>query len=291
MISINSMNSLDFIQEQLLSGQITLLRLQIVNTDTDINDFSNFDLNYYHSNKLICQNIKKGQTAEYEDKIITSCGLSIPYFNNIFFKSPKLCSYYNWNEATDCFSKKKLSYQLVIPDYAKQDATLLAKHHLSYDERMPVMVFDSSQSNLHSPQAYEQLTIKKVNNQQTFEDFRAITGPAFDMPDFVSERIITEDFVMEDDVTAFIGYLSGKPVSTSLLLISHGVAGIYWVATQADMRNKGLGEALTYHASLEGLKSAVRYCVLQSSKSGEPVYRKIGYQTVYHYNKYLCSNN
>ena len=256
------------------------------------NDFIHFDLNFYQSCFMTCQHIKKGQAVETEDKVITSCGLSIPFFNTIFIKPPESYSFHDWNKDTKTFADKKLRYQLLIPDYAEQpDNELLAKHQLNFDEKLPAMVFDSHQSTLSAPPIYDQLVIKTVVDQQTFEDFRAIAGPAFDMPDFVGERILTKAFVLENRVNSFVGYLSGKPVSTSMLFVSEGVAGIYWVATETSMRKQGLGEALTYHASQEGLKSVERYCVLQASKAGESVYQKMGYQTIYHYNKYLCVND
>ena len=255
-------------------------------------DFIHFDLNFYQSFSMTCQHIRKGQAVETEDKIITSCGLSIPFFNTIFFKSPESYSFHDCNKAVENFSDKNIKYQLLIPDYAKQPSNdILANHQLHFDEKLPAMVFDSHQSTLNAPSIYDQLVIKTATDQQTFEDFRAVAGPAFDMPDFVGERILTEDFILENRVKSFVGYLSGKPVSTSMLFVSEGVAGIYWVATETSMRRQGLGEALTYHASQEGLKSAEKYCVLQASKAGEPVYQKMGYQTIYHYNKYSCVND
>jgi len=71
----------------------------------------------------------------------------------------------------------------------------------------------------------------------------------------------------------------GVPVSTSLVYLNEGVAGIYGVATLRDERGKGLGA----HATAEPLRIAhklgYRVGVLQASEDGTPVYKRIGFAT------------
>jgi hypothetical protein len=56
-------------------------------------------------------------------------------------------------------------------------------------------------------------------------------------PDFVAEAFY--DFmghVDADTMLAYLGWLNGKPVATSLLVLAAGVAGIYNVATLPETR-------------------------------------------------------
>lgn len=81
-------------------------------------------------------------------------------------------------------------------------------------------------------------------------------------------------------VRHYLGYLDDKPVATSSLFLSAGVAGIQFVSTLREARGKGLGAALTLAPLLEARAMGYRVGVLQSSELGYPVYRRMGFQQV-----------
>jgi GNAT superfamily N-acetyltransferase len=72
----------------------------------------------------------------------------------------------------------------------------------------------------------------------------------------------------------------GQPVSTSLLFLADGLAGIYSVSTLIEERGKGLGA----HATAAALRAAralgYHVGVLQSSTAGHSVYLKLGFRDV-----------
>jgi len=78
---------------------------------------------------------------------------------------------------------------------------------------------------------------------------------------------------------AFLGMLDGTPVSSSMLFLDSGIAGIYCVATKPEARGKGFGAAITTLPLLEARKAGYKVGVLQSSAMGESIYKKIGFQT------------
>lgn len=69
----------------------------------------------------------------------------------------------------------------------------------------------------------------------------------------------------------------GKPVSTSLLYLKNGVAGIYGVATLPAERKRGLGAHGTEQPLRIAREFGYRVGVLQASTEGQPVYRRIGF--------------
>jgi GNAT superfamily N-acetyltransferase len=81
-------------------------------------------------------------------------------------------------------------------------------------------------------------------------------------------------------VRHYLGYLDDKPVATSSLFLSAGVAGIQFVSTVREARGRGLGAALTLAPLLEARRMGYRIGVLQSSELGFPVYRRMGFQQV-----------
>lgn len=77
------------------------------------------------------------------------------------------------------------------------------------------------------------------------------------------------------------------PVAGAMVLMSHGIAGIYWVATLAESRGRGYGEAVTRAVSNHAFERGATAVVLQASHFGEPVYRRIGFEEITRYGWYL----
>lgn len=76
----------------------------------------------------------------------------------------------------------------------------------------------------------------------------------------------------------YLGWLHGKPVATSQLCVSAGVAGIYNVTCLPEARKRGIGSALAVHPLLAARGIGMRIGVLQSSVMGYNAYRRLGFQ-------------
>jgi GNAT superfamily N-acetyltransferase len=81
----------------------------------------------------------------------------------------------------------------------------------------------------------------------------------------------------------YLGRLAGHPVATSRVSLAGGVAGIYAVHTQPDVRGRGIGRAMTL-APLQAARTlGYRIATLQSTEAGFGVYRAIGFEEVFRY--------
>jgi GNAT superfamily N-acetyltransferase len=85
------------------------------------------------------------------------------------------------------------------------------------------------------------------------------------------------DGILDDDFRIWVGYAEDRPVATSTAYISDGFVGIYAVATREGARGRGVGEALTWAATLcrPDLPAT-----LQASSMGRTVYGRMGYRAV-----------
>lgn len=92
-----------------------------------------------------------------------------------------------------------------------------------------------------------------------------------------------------ENVAAFIAYLDGEPVSIAMTIVSHGVAGIYWVGSLEQARGRGLGRAVTAAATNAGFDLGANVASLQASPMGKPIYTEMGYETVFDYRLLMSS--
>lgn len=78
----------------------------------------------------------------------------------------------------------------------------------------------------------------------------------------------------------FAARSGGRILSTSMLFLHDGLAGIYCVATRPEARGKGLGAYVTSEPLRMARKKGYKTGILQSSEAGYPVYKRIGFRDV-----------
>ena len=89
--------------------------------------------------------------------------------------------------------------------------------------------------------------------------------------------------LLAENVAAFVVYLDDKPASIAMTIVSHGVAGVYWVGSVERARGLGLGRAVTVTATNSGFDLGAEIASLQASPMGKPIYTKLGYETAFDY--------
>jgi crotonobetainyl-CoA:carnitine CoA-transferase CaiB-like acyl-CoA transferase len=81
-------------------------------------------------------------------------------------------------------------------------------------------------------------------------------------------------------VRIYVGRLEDRPVTTAMGWTANGATGIFQVATAPVDRRRGYGGAVTSRAVLDGFAAGADLAWLQSSRSGERLYRKLGFRQV-----------
>ena len=100
----------------------------------------------------------------------------------------------------------------------------------------------------------------------------------YGIPSQVTARVFArKDFVIAPHIDAVVCYERERPASAALLLLSHGIAGIYWVSTVSTARGKGYAEACTRWLTNRGFALGARVVSLQASPMGYPIYRRMGF--------------
>ena len=74
--------------------------------------------------------------------------------------------------------------------------------------------------------------------------------------------------------------VEGEPVATGLLHDGTGVAGVYGIAVRRACQGRGLGEIATRVTVREGVARGATLAVLQATREGFPLYKRLGFQTL-----------
>ena len=99
------------------------------------------------------------------------------------------------------------------------------------------------------------------------------------------------DVICNSQYRTYLALLNGKPVGTSQLFLAGGVAGIYNVSCIPEARGHGIGSAITLAPLLKARELGYRTGILQASKQGYGVYRRLGFQNFGKLSVYLWKND
>jgi GNAT superfamily N-acetyltransferase len=154
---------------------------------------------------------------------------------------------------------------------------------------MPEMVLeDWAPKELPPPAGVE---LRRVNSSDDATQYWQVATESYADVGFPPEIFAfyeNHEYLWADGAAAFLAYLDGRPTGISMTIVSHGVAGIYWVGCTAEGRGRGLGCAMTAAALDAGLGMGAESASLQASPMGESLYRRMGFETIYDYRLYLC---
>jgi ribosomal protein S18 acetylase RimI-like enzyme len=135
------------------------------------------------------------------------------------------------------------------------------------------------------------LLIERVRDVGMLQDWFSASIAGFEASEEVEhiyfDAYAALGFALDAPFHHYVGYLNGKPVTSSTLLLAAGLAGIYDVSTEPAARRQGLGRAITMAALMEARSRGYRFAVLQSSDEGYNLYRDIGFSELYREENYL----
>lgn len=121
----------------------------------------------------------------------------------------------------------------------------------------------------------EDLIVKKVNNEESLIQWCEVVSSAFSIKvDFDLLNFL----YFQEEVQFYIGKFKGKIISTLMLYLSSGVAGLHAVSTLPEYRGKGFGFSISRIALIDAFHKGYNVGVLQASALGERVYKKLGFQ-------------
>jgi ribosomal protein S18 acetylase RimI-like enzyme len=123
------------------------------------------------------------------------------------------------------------------------------------------------------------MEFRPVTDPDVRTSFCHVMGTAFMPPFGIARAIYGAEHVWRAGFQGWVGYAHGDAVTTAAVLPSGDVLGVYAVATLPAWQRRGYAEAVTRHALAEARRTTGIECsVLQSTRAGLALYRKMGYR-------------
>lgn len=160
----------------------------------------------------------------------------------------------------------------------------LAVHGFVHTLDVPVMSVDLSRVPVHEEPPSE-FTISEARDARDLATCIRIANTAFGISESFVPRLTEIEQGLDADrreqALHFLGRFHDKPVATSELFLSAGVAGLYFVGTLPGEERRGFGRAMTLAALRSARERGYHVGTLQATTSGLPIYRRLGFQEYY----------
>lgn len=188
---------------------------------------------------------------------------------------------------------KKLTWLAEEGIPAAQIKKILTTHGLTFEESSGTeMAADLMvvPEDLASPDGLE---IRRVEDTARLRQWIHVASVGFgvssEFEDAWHELFV--EAVFDPPFWTYLAMLNGRPIATSQLFLTAGVAGIYNVTCLPEARGRGIGAAITQAPLLDARAIGYRVAILQASDLGYPVYRRLGFQDYGKMSVYLWEND
>jgi ribosomal protein S18 acetylase RimI-like enzyme len=192
--------------------------------------------------------------------------------------------------AKDFFAAKERGFSVWVRGNQAEDRDLVsaaeaAGFQLVYE--MPEMTLGAK---LEPPELPPGAELRRLTTVEQATDFWRVATASYSSIGFPPEIFAgytNHAGLLAENVVAFLALLDGQPVGIAMTMVSHDVAGIYWVGSLEQARGQGLGRAVTVAATNAGFELGADVASLQASPMGKPIYLELGYETAFEYQMWM----
>ena len=246
-----------------------------------LNNISSKSINYYIEKNLDNFYTKSSEYSNFlsriEEKISWILAKNTDWPDCIF-----KANFENLNVKKEIFKVKKLIQEGKAPNgwtvgpltKPKKLGKILEKSGFSnvYQQAgMAVKLKEVVDRNLNE----NELIVEKVNSEEELTHWSETVSKVFSLRiDFDFLKFLRQ----QEEIHFYLGKFEGNPVSTLMLYLSSGVAGLHAVSTLPEYRKKGFGLYISRIALIDAFHLGYYIGVLQASALGEQIYRKLDFQ-------------
>jgi hypothetical protein len=233
---------------------------------------------------------------ERGDVVLCASGSWIPMMGNSAFRSNDALPGADLvEEAASFFGAMERGFCIKVRDTGQDEDLRTACIGAGMEPFGPVVPEMVCRGPVAAPSPSEGVELHAVDDEAGVRDFLAVNAEAYGTyglpPESLTDLYDRPEALLDDDaahmVVARRGGRRGEPLATAMVFESDGVASVQWVGTVSGARRLGLGAAVTSWVTNLAFDHRASSCSLQASPMGEPVYLRLGYETIFHYTEFV----
>ncbi len=243
------------------------------------------DLNYAEAMRDLSRRAG-GAVLDEDGLLLFTGGHPLPVLANAAMRTDRrLGAADTLERARAFFDARGRGFTILIRAHADADlAAAAAQAGLVAFGEMPAMVLDHRLADAVPPRGIDLRPVTTADDVAAYGRVMGTAYATYGMPEDVLPAMLGNlETLRAPHIVAFVARVDGTPVAGAMTVVTHGVAGIYWVGTIPAARGRGLAELCTRAAGNAGFDLGGRIAVLQASPMGEPVYKRMGYFEVTRY--------
>jgi ribosomal protein S18 acetylase RimI-like enzyme len=250
-----------------------------------------------HLNNLqACREVatwSEGGTAQDHDGVLlVATGSTFPVLANLAFRTDDDVSGTSVIDAArHFFGERDRGFTLLVreqPDESDLEAAAVEAGLALFMDHYPEMICRTRLEDRDPPGG---VVLRRATTVTDIEDMFAVILDAYPSLGFPADELALAfalpHRLLRPHIAIVNAYADGQAVGTAMTVLSHGVAGVYWVATRGSARGRGIGESVTRAVTNYGFDNGARVQSLQPSTMGEPIYLRMGYEEVFNYRMYV----
>jgi ribosomal protein S18 acetylase RimI-like enzyme len=243
------------------------------------------DLNYAEAMRELAR--RAGGVVHDEDGLLAFVGAHpLPVLcNGVMRTGSRLDAGEVLARANRFFTGHGRGYSVLIRAHADEDlrAAAAAAGLIEMGDT-PGMVLDHRLPDSPPPAGVTLRRVETAADAAAFADVMGSAYATYGMPPDVAPQLFARlETLTAPHIAAFLALVDGAAAAGAMVIVTHGVAGVYWVGTKPAARGRGLAELCTRAVGNAGFDLGARIAALQASPMGEPVYRRMGYFDVTSY--------
>lgn len=235
----------------------------------------------------------RGAHEESDGVVLCAGGSWLPPVGNSAFRTDRTVAATELVSRADAFfGSLGRGFAVKVRDSGEDDDLRLACEAAGIEQfggLVPEMI---RRAPLPAPPRAEGVTLHTVEDEAgvgMFIDVNAVAYGTYGMPAEVLADLFDRPGALLDDpaVHVVIATRGPEPVAAAMTFLSDGVASVQWVGTTPAARGAGLGALVTTWGTNLAFDHGASSCTLQASPMGEPLYRRLGYETMYRYAEFV----